>query len=46
MQMNLGPMESEFVVKGTLDGNGINGEFEGDGMVPFSAFEGQLTGDN
>ena len=46
MQMYLGPLESEFVVKGALDGNGISGKFESDGMVPFSEFEGQLTGDN
>ena len=46
IQMRLGPMGGDFVVKGMLDGSGINGEFEGDGMVPFSACEGQLTGDS
>ena len=46
MQMRLGPMGSDFVVKGTVDGSAINGGFEGEGIVPFSAFEGQLTGNN
>jgi mono/diheme cytochrome c family protein len=46
MQMRLGPMGGDFVVKGTVDGSDINGGFEGEGVVPFSAFEGRLTGDN
>ncbi len=47
MQLRLGPMGGDFVVAGTVaDDGAIQGEFEGDGMVPFSAFEGTLAGDN
>ena len=47
MQLRLGPMGGDFVVAGTVaDDGAIQGEFEGDGMVPFSAFEGMLAGDN
>ena len=43
MQMRLGPMSGDFVVKGQVDDGAISGDFEGTGMVPFSSFEGALA---
>ena len=43
MQMRLGPMSGDFVVKGQVDDGAISGDFEGTGMVPFSWFEGALA---
>ena len=43
MQIRLGPMGGDFVVKGQVDNGAISGDFEGSGMIPFSSFEGALT---
>ena len=46
MQMRLGRMGGDFVVTGNIDGDAITGDFEGEGLVPFSSFEGNRSAGN
>ena len=43
MQMRLGPIAGDFVVKRQVVNGAISGDFEGTGMMPFSSFEGALA---
>ena len=43
MQLRLGRLGGDFVVTGDVDGDAITGSFAGEGLVPFSSFEGHRS---